>query len=80
LEEPIETSTDPIWTAKGAPAETLINISLPENWGDADKSNARPKVACGSKEGAIATDPIHFNDGGNEDKREVDVDPYALPA
>jgi hypothetical protein len=31
-------------------------------------------------EGAIDTDPIHFNDGRNEGKREVDVDPYALPA
>jgi hypothetical protein len=80
LEEPIETSTDPIWTSKGAAAETLISISSPKNWGDVDKSNARPKVASRGKEGAIAIDPIHFNDGGNEDKREVDVDPYALPA
>jgi hypothetical protein len=80
LEEPVETSTDPIWTAKGGAVETLINISSPENWGDADKSSARPKVASGSKEGAVATDPIHFNDSGNEGKREVDVDPYALPA
>jgi hypothetical protein len=80
LEEPVETSTNPIWTSKGAAAETLINISSPENWGDANKSSARPKVASGGKEGAIATDPIHFNDNGNEGKREVDVDPYALPA
>jgi hypothetical protein len=80
LEEPIETSTDPIWTTKGGAAETLINISSPENRGDADKSSAWPKVASGSKEGAVATDPIHFNDGGIEDKREVNVDPYALPA
>jgi hypothetical protein len=27
LEEYIETSTDPIWTAKGVAAEMLINIS-----------------------------------------------------
>jgi hypothetical protein len=80
LEEPVETSTDPIWTTKGAAAGTLINISSPENRGDVDKSNARPKVASGSKEGAITIDPIHFNDGGNEGKREVDVDPYALLA
>jgi hypothetical protein len=80
LEEPVETSTDPIWTAKGAAAKTLINISSPENRGDADKSSARPKVAFGGKEGAITTDPIHFIDSGNEGKREVDVDPYALPA
>jgi hypothetical protein len=80
LEEPVETSTDPIWTAKGAAAETLINISSPENRGDTNKSSARPKVACGGKEGDVATDPIHFNDDGNEDKREVDVDPYTLPA
>jgi hypothetical protein len=79
LEEPVETSTDPIWTAKGAAAETLISISSPENWGDAEKSSTRPKVASGGKEGANATDPIHFSEGGNEDKREVDVDPYALP-
>jgi hypothetical protein len=80
LEEPIETSTDPIWTAKGAAAETLISISSLENRGDAEKNSALPKVASGGKEGAIATDPIHFNDGGNEGKREVDVDPYALLA
>jgi hypothetical protein len=79
LEEPIETSTDPIWTAKGVAVETFISISSPENRGDAEKSSARPKVASGGKEGAIATDPIYFNDGGNEGKREVDVDPYALP-
>jgi hypothetical protein len=80
LEEPVETSTNPIWTAKGGAAETLISISSPENRGDADKSNARLKVASRGKEGVVATDPIHFNDGGNEGKREVDVDPYALPA
>jgi hypothetical protein len=79
LEEPVETSTDPIWTAKGGTVETLISISSLENWGDVDKSNAWPKVASRGKEGAIATDPIHFNDSGNEDKREVDVDPYTLP-
>jgi hypothetical protein len=33
LEEPVETSTDPIWTAKGRAAEMLINISSPENQG-----------------------------------------------
>jgi hypothetical protein len=80
LEEPVETSIDPIWTAKGGAAETLINISSPENRGDAYKSSARPKVASVGKEGAVTTDPIHFNNGGNEDKREVDVDPYALLA
>jgi hypothetical protein len=80
LEELVETSTDPIWTAKRAVAEMLISISSPENRVDADKSSTRPKVASGGKEGAIATDPIHFNDGGNEDKCEVDVDPYAMPA
>jgi hypothetical protein len=32
------------------------------------------------KEGAVAIDPIHFNDCGIEGKREVDVDPYALHA
>jgi hypothetical protein len=80
LEELVETSTDPIWTVKGATTETLISISSPENRGDAEKSNARPKVASRGKEGAIATDPIHFNDGGNEGKREVDMDPYALLA
>jgi hypothetical protein len=80
LEDHIETSTNPIWTTKGGAAETLINISSPDNRGDADKSSARPKVASGGKEGAVATDPIHFNDGRNEDKREVNVDPYALPA
>jgi hypothetical protein len=80
LEEPVETSTDAIWTVKGATAETLISISSLENRGDADKSSARLKVASRGKEGAIATDPIHFNDDGNEGKREVDVDPYALPA
>jgi hypothetical protein len=80
LEEHVETSTDPIWTTKGGAAKTLINISSPENRGDADKSSARPKVASGGKEGAVATDPIHFNDGRNEGKCEVDVDPYALPA
>jgi hypothetical protein len=80
LEEPVETSTDPIWTAKGGTIETLINISSPENRGDVDKSNAWPKVASRGKEGTIATDPIHFNDSGNEGKCEVDVDPYALPA
>jgi hypothetical protein len=79
LEEPVETSTDPIWTAKGASAETLISISSPENRGDVEKSSARLKVASGGKEGAIATDPIHFNDCRNENKHEVDVDPYALP-
>jgi hypothetical protein len=79
LEEPVETSTDPIWTAKGGAAETLISISSPENRGDANKSSSWPKVASGGKEGTIATDPIHFNDGGIEDKREVNVDPYALP-
>jgi hypothetical protein len=79
LEEPLETSTDPIWTVKGGAVETLISISSLENRGDADKSSAWPKVASRGKEGAIATDPIHFNDGGNEGKREVDVDPYALP-
>jgi hypothetical protein len=80
LEEPVETSTDPIWTVKGRAVETLINISSLENRGDADKSSAWPKVASGGKEGAVATDPIHFNDGGIEGKCEVDVDPYALPA
>jgi hypothetical protein len=80
LEEPVETSTDPIWTAKGAAAETFISISSPENRGDAEKSSTRLKVASGGKKGAIATNPIHFNDGGNEGKREVDMDPYALPA
>jgi hypothetical protein len=80
LEDPVETSTNPIWTTKGGVAEMLINISSPNNRGDADKSSARPKVASGGKEGVIATDPIHFNDGRNEGKREVDVDPYALPA
>jgi hypothetical protein len=79
MEEPVETSTDPIWTAKGGAAETLISISSPENRGDADKNNTWPKVASGGKEGAVATDPIHSNDGGIVDKREVDVDPYALP-
>jgi hypothetical protein len=80
LEEPVETSIDPIWTAKGGAAETLISISSPENRGDEDKSSARPKVAFGGKEGAVATDLIHFNDSGNEYKREVDVDPYAMAA
>jgi hypothetical protein len=80
LEEPVETSTDPIWTAKGGTIETLISISSPENWGDVDKSSAWLKVASRGKEGAVATDPIHFNDSRNEGKREVDVDPYALPA
>jgi hypothetical protein len=80
LEELVETSTNPIWTTKGAAAEILISISSLENRGNAEKSSARPKVASGGKEGAIATNPIHFNDGGNEGKREVDVDPYALPA
>jgi hypothetical protein len=80
LEEPVETSTDPIWIAKGGAVETLISISSPENRGGTDKSSAQPKVAFGSKEGAVATDPIHFNDGGNEGKREVDVDPYAMAA
>jgi hypothetical protein len=79
LEEPVETSTNPIWTAKGGTVETLISISSPENWGDVDKSSAWPKIASRGKEGAIATDPIHFNDNGNEGKREIDVDPYALP-
>jgi hypothetical protein len=79
LEVPIETSTNPIWTAKGAAAEMLISISSPKNREDADKSSARPKVASEGKEGAVATDPIHFNDNGNEGKCEVDVDPYALP-
>jgi hypothetical protein len=79
LEEPVETSTDPIWTAKSRAAETLISISSPENRGNADKSSAWLKVASGGKEGAVATDPIHFNDDGNEGKWEVDVDPYALP-
>jgi hypothetical protein len=79
LEEPVETSTNPIWTAKGGVVETLISSSSPKNRGDADKSSAWPKVASGGKEGAIATDPIYFNDGGNEGKREVDMDPYALP-
>jgi hypothetical protein len=80
LGELVETSTDLIWTAKGAATETLISILSLENRGDADKTSARPKVASGSKGGAVATDPIHFNDGGNEGKREVDMDPYALPA
>lgn len=80
LKEPVETSTDPIWTAKGGVVETLISISSPENRGDAVKSSARRKVASGGKEGAVAADPIHFNDGGNEDKREVDVDPHAMAA
>jgi hypothetical protein len=80
LEEPVETSTDPIWTTKGTATETLISISSPKNRGDVDKSNTRPKVASGGKEGVVTTDPIHFNDGRNEDKREVDVDPYALLA
>jgi hypothetical protein len=80
LEEPVETSTDPVWTAKGGAAETLISISSPENRGDVDKSSAWPKVASGGKEGAVTTDPIYFNDGGIEGKCEVDVDPYALPA
>ena len=40
LEEPVETSTDSIWTAKGVATETLISISLPENRRDADKSSA----------------------------------------
>jgi hypothetical protein len=80
LEEPVETSTDPIWTAKGGAAETLISISSPENRGDVDQSSAWPKVASRGKEGVVAIDPIHFNDGGIEGKREVDVDPYALPA
>jgi hypothetical protein len=31
LEELVETSADPIWTSKGAAAETLISISSPEN-------------------------------------------------
>jgi hypothetical protein len=79
LEEPVETSTDPIWTTKEVAAETFINISSPENQGDADKSSTRLKVASRGKEGAITTDPIHFNDSGNEGKLEVDVDPYALP-
>jgi hypothetical protein len=77
LEEPVETSTDPIWTAKGGAAETLISISSSKNRGDVDKSSAWPKVASGGKEGAVATNSIYFNDGGNEGKREVDVDPYA---
>jgi hypothetical protein len=80
LEEPVETSTDPIWTAKGGTVETLISISSPKNREDVDMSSAWPKVASRGKEGAIATDPIYFNDSGNEGKREVDVDPYALPA
>ena len=80
LEEPVETSTDFTWTTKRATVEILISIPSPENWGDAEKSSARPKVASRGKNGAIATYSIHFNDGGNEDKREVDVDPYALPA
>ena len=63
-----------------AAAEKLINISSPENRGDAEKSSTWPKVASRGTEGAIATDPIHFNDGRNEGKCEVDVDPYALPA
>jgi hypothetical protein len=79
LEDPVETSTNPIWTTKGGAAEMLINISSPDNRGDADKSSTRQKVASGGKEGAIATDPIHFDDGRNEGKHEVDVDPYALP-
>jgi hypothetical protein len=79
LEELVETSTDPIWTAKGGIVEMLISISSPENRGDVDKNNAWPKVASRGKEGAIATNPIHFNDSGNEGKCEVDVDPYALP-
>jgi hypothetical protein len=33
LEEPVETSTDPIWTTKGGAGETLINISSLENQG-----------------------------------------------
>jgi hypothetical protein len=80
LEDPVETSTDPIWTTKGGAAEMLISISSPDNGGDADKSSARPKVASEGKEDAVATDPIHFNDGRNEGKCEVNVDPYALPA
>jgi hypothetical protein len=80
LEELVETSTDPIWTAKGAAAEMLISISSLENRGDADKSSAWPKVASGGKEDAVATNPVYFNDSGNEGKREVDVDPYALLA
>ena len=80
LEELIETSTNPIWTAKGGATKTFITISSPENRGDVDKSSTRLKIISRGKEGAVATDPIHFNEGGNEDKHEVDVDPYALPA
>ena len=80
LEEHVETSTDPIWTTKGAATETLISISSPKNQGDAEKNSTWPKIASRSKEGAIATDPIHFNDSGNEGKCEINVDSYALPA
>ena len=80
LKETVGTSADPISTAKGGAVEMLIGISSPENQGDADKSNTRRKVAFGDKEGAVTTDPIHFNDGGNEDKREINVDPYSMAA
>jgi hypothetical protein len=43
LEEPVETTIDPAWTAKGAVAEMLINISFPGNRGDPDKNNTWPK-------------------------------------
>jgi hypothetical protein len=80
LEEPVETTIDPAWTAKGAVAEMLINISFPGNRGDPDKNNTWPKSTSEDKEGAVATDPIHITKGGNEGHHEVDVDPYALPA
>ena len=78
LEELVETSIDPIWTTKGVAAEILISISSLENRGDVEKSSAQPKVASMGKVGAFATDSIHFNDSGNEGKREIDVDPNAL--
>jgi hypothetical protein len=65
----VDTPPDPIWSAKGAAAKTLLSISSPEHRGSGENYNGHPNVVS----------PTNDRSGKKEGQQEPEVDPYALP-
>jgi hypothetical protein len=65
----VDTPPDPIWSAKGAAANTLLSISFLGHRGDGENCSSRPNVLS----------PTNDRSGKKEGQQEPDVDPYALP-
>jgi hypothetical protein len=65
----VDTPPDPIWSAKGAVAKTMLSISSPEHQGGGENCSGHPNVVS----------PTNDRSGKKEGQQEPEVDPYTLP-